>query len=548
MLLKNVIAFYLRLSMSDGDFGKDNKDESNSIENQRLLLQTFIDLRDDIEGEIKEYVDDGYSGTNFDRPAFKRMIEDAKAGQIQMILVKDLSRIGRDYIGVGDYLEQIFPVLGVRFIAVNSNYDSDNYIGKTMGLEMSITNLVNSLYSKDLSKKQMTAQQTKWRQGISTAGRAPYGYIRENGCGGALRIDPVSSQYVRTIFKLAAEGWRTTQIADYLNQEHIPTPGQYRKLKHEKECSMRKVKDEEWMWDGMKVWTVLNNYTYTGAMVHGKTRPIHVGSKSRRNVPKNKWFIVEDVHPAIVSKEEFEEVQALRQKNNIEMMGRQDMGFSLRSKVECGNCGLRMGYDYGTETVLYCSHVVSAGRMSKCDRTRHSAKRVEGIVFYALQQQIKYLNQLLPEIEEKSGKQRQDFESIADGLERELNVLKAERIRQYEAYAGGVIGQAEYMKKKESLSGKIDHIRQKKERIEMLIRKGDDLCNEIGEVQEEAAGLSGFEQLTREIAETFVDKVVIYGKDRIEVKFLFDDLLERAGKFLEEKNSLEADRISETGC
>ena len=118
------IAIYLRLSEADGDLGVDGKDESNSIENQRTLLHNYIDAREDLDGEIVEYVDDGYSGTNFDRPSFKRMIEDAKKGKIQVIIVKDLSRLGRDYIVAGDYIEQIFPMLQIRFIAANNGYDS----------------------------------------------------------------------------------------------------------------------------------------------------------------------------------------------------------------------------------------------------------------------------------------------------------------------------------------------------------------------------------------------------------------------------------------
>lgn len=169
-------AFYLRLSMADGDLGKDGKDESNSIENQRELLRCFVETREELAGEeIIEYVDDGYSGVDFKRPAFRRMIDDAKKGVIDTILVKDLSRLGRDYIGVGDYLEQIFPVLGIRFIAVNSNYDSSKYVGRTMGLDMAVSNLVNALYSRDISKKVKAGIHTRWNQGISTTGRPPYG-------------------------------------------------------------------------------------------------------------------------------------------------------------------------------------------------------------------------------------------------------------------------------------------------------------------------------------------------------------------------------------
>lgn len=129
---------YLRLSIADGDLGKENKDESNSIDNQRSLLVNFITDREDMSDEYIEYVDDGYSGTNFERPAFKKMIEDAKAGKIDTVIVKDFSRFGRDYIGVGDYLEQVFPLLGIRFISLNNNYDSKEYIGRRWDLSETI--------------------------------------------------------------------------------------------------------------------------------------------------------------------------------------------------------------------------------------------------------------------------------------------------------------------------------------------------------------------------------------------------------------------------
>ena len=146
------IALYLRLSVPDGDLGRDNKDESNSIENQRELLMSYLTRRGDLYSpgadEVTEFVDDGYSGTNFERPSFKRMIWDAKRGKIDIILIKDFSRLGRDYIAVGDYMEQVFPLLGVRLISVNNGYDSKN--GPASSLEVELTNLVNTLYSRDL--------------------------------------------------------------------------------------------------------------------------------------------------------------------------------------------------------------------------------------------------------------------------------------------------------------------------------------------------------------------------------------------------------------
>lgn len=213
---------YLRLSIADGDLGKENKDESNSIDNQRSLLVSFITDREDMSDEYIEYVDDGYSGTNFDRPAFKKMIEDAKAGKIDTVIVKDFSRFGRDYIGVGDYLEQVFPLLGIRFISLNNNYDSKEYIGKTMGLDMAINNLVNNLYSKDISKKLKSALKVKWKNGKWTGSKPPFGYLKdeEHGCW---KIDPVAGKYVRMIFDKAMEGCNTSQICYYMNEQKVPT-------------------------------------------------------------------------------------------------------------------------------------------------------------------------------------------------------------------------------------------------------------------------------------------------------------------------------------
>ena len=204
------LAFYLRLSLADGDLGKNNKDESNSIENQRLILQNFVESMDELDGDVTEYVDDGHTGTNFNRPAFQAMVEDAKRGKIEVILVKDLSRIGRDYIGVGDYLEQVLPILGIRFISLNNNYDSNDYLGKTMGIDMAIHNLVNNLYSKDISKKLKSALRVKWRNGQWTGGKPPFGYLRNKETGEWL-IDPVGG-----IFGCVIAAWLGIRAVWYM--------------------------------------------------------------------------------------------------------------------------------------------------------------------------------------------------------------------------------------------------------------------------------------------------------------------------------------------
>ena len=225
--MNDKIAIYLRLSLADGDLKKGSKDESNSIENQRMLLHDYIGKQEDLFGEIVEYVDDGYTGTNFNRPAFQKMIVDLKQGNIKVIMVKDLSRLGRDYIGVGDYIEQIFPLMGVRFIAVNNSFDSMKLNNGTPGIEVAVSNLVNNMYSRDIAKKVRAALETNWKNGKATCTNVPFGYVWNKKGGRRWEIDPEAAPCVKKVFELALSGRNTTQIAYGMNELNLPTPGLY---------------------------------------------------------------------------------------------------------------------------------------------------------------------------------------------------------------------------------------------------------------------------------------------------------------------------------
>ena len=517
------IALYYRLSIADGDLGKDDKEESNSIENQRLLLTAFVEAREDLEGEISEYIDDGYSGTNFERPSFKEMLEDAKKGRIQVIIVKDLSRLGRDYIGVGDYLEQIFPVLGIRFIAVNSNYDSNNYVGKTMGLEMSISNLVNSLYSKDLSKKYRSAVRTKWKQGLSTQGRVPYGYIKSNEKY-KWEIDPVASVHVRTIFEMAMKGNNTSDIARHMNEQGIPTPGMYRE-QTTGYTQHRKVSDEEWLWDTYTIGTILHNYRYTGALVQGTTAPIRVGGKSRRNVPLKDQVIVDAVFPPIVGTDEFHAAQgAIRMVKKGTL--RQKTGFSLGGKIRCGNCGLSMSYqetEYSSNVA--CRHKRKAGSFSKCDDTIYPAERIEGIVFHALWSKLELFQNLYPVIKKGTSHKHENDEQ--KHLTAEIETLKTRRIHQYEAYAEGVITKEAYLKSKEELTLQIEDNERKLVMLNELVSSEDNISAQVRDMAAKAEYVFGMKNLTQNVANAFIQSVVIHGPEQMEITFSFDDLLQK---------------------
>ena len=193
-----MIAAYQRISRADGDLGKDGKDKSNSIENQKELILRYISCKESLQNvPVMDFIDDGYTGSNFDRPGFQQMMDGVRSGKIDTIIVKDLSRFGRDYISVGEYMEQIFPLLGVRLIAINDNYDSDNYKGTTLGMDVVVSNLVNTMYCRDAGKKLRTANQVKWRKGITTASAAPFGYRFDPDKKGAFIIDPPAAKIVR---------------------------------------------------------------------------------------------------------------------------------------------------------------------------------------------------------------------------------------------------------------------------------------------------------------------------------------------------------------
>ena len=517
---------YLRLSIADGDLGKENKDESNSIDNQRSLLINFITDREDMSDEYIEYVDDGYSGTNFERPAFKKMIEDAKTGKINTIIVKDFSRFGRDYIGVGDYLEQVFPLLGIRFISLNNNYDSRDYIGKTMGLDMAIHNLVNSLYSKDISKKLKSALKVKWKNGKWTGSKPPFGYLKdeESGCW---KIDPVAGKYVRMIFDKAIEGCNTSQICYYMNEQKVPTPGKYNQMNGLLRQGNYKMPEKEVVWDTGMIRTILGRFEYTGALVMGKRHTVAVGSKVTRKTAERDVIIKRNINPAIVSEEEYEVASAsIMFMSKPEYRGTKD--FLLKGKVRCGNCHRALAYtDNGIHPKVYCPHNSQAGRYSQCSEDMYPVSVIEGHIWYSLKKILRILNSVQGESKETymgsslAGKRQQRM------LESELEKLKNERILQYEAYAEGVLAREKYITVKNQLTEKIEKIQSKQKELASMIIEEERYRSRIKTAAQQLDEQIERGKLTKEIVDTMIDTVYVYDKKRIEVVLRFDDVLQK---------------------
>ena len=277
----------IRLSMADEDTGYGSKAESDSIGNQRMLINRFLDNHPELSHcQRSEFADDGYTGTNFHRPQFTQMMEKVKRGEIDLICVKDFSRFSRDYIETGNYLECTFPFMGVRFISINDGYDSDDYKGTTGGLEVVMRSIIYAAYSKDLSVKTTSAKIQMMKQGKYVGGYAPYGYVLHPTIRNKLAVDPEAADVIRRIFREALEGSNTSQIARSLNDDGIPTPGQYFKSKHPDKKKFSNM-SEKISWETVMVYNILKNLVYTGTLVSRKMKSCCVGSKSALSMSRS---------------------------------------------------------------------------------------------------------------------------------------------------------------------------------------------------------------------------------------------------------------------
>ena len=307
--MSKITAMYIRLSMEDEDVSLNQKEESNSVSSQRKLLEAFIGNHSELKDtKVQEYCDDGFTGTKFERPGYMKLMEDVRADKISCIVVKDLSRLGRDYIEVGSLLEQILPLYQVRVIAVNDNYDSDNYDGSTGGMNVAFKNLIYMLYSRDLSNKVSSAMHTRILKGENISGQLRYGYVKDPNDKHKIIVDPEAAEVVKLIFELTAQGKRKTEVANYLNAHGIDTPSAYKKRKgSENFFHAVEVKS---LWSTSSIRDILNDEVYLGKLIWNKTKK-RIGSNNTSSyVPKDEWMVIENCHEPIITQELFDMAHA----------------------------------------------------------------------------------------------------------------------------------------------------------------------------------------------------------------------------------------------
>ncbi len=295
------VAIYARLS------GRGSQKDSDSIGNQVNFIRDYIS-KDKNMTIYREYTEDGYSGTNFRRPVFTEMLADAKKGYLNCIVVKDLSRLGRDYIETGNYLEKIFPEMNIRFIAINDQYDSNAKEISQDFLMLGLKNLINEMYAKDISKKRSTSYRLM-RKGKTVFGvLPPYGYTMNENRKEGFILDPETAPIVREIYKLYLHGVAYHEIAGILNDKNITPPFRYYMLR------MGKTTQKGAYWKAATIGNILSNPTYTGAIVRNKTKTSKYDNIRTIRNPPEEWEIIPHSHEAIIHQDLFEEVKKIREK------------------------------------------------------------------------------------------------------------------------------------------------------------------------------------------------------------------------------------------
>ena len=361
-------ALYLRLSKDDMEEGG-AKSESNSIANQRELLRSFVKSQPDIQ-IFDIYVDDGYSGGNFDRPEFKRMTTDIEAGKVNCVIVKDLSRFGREYIEAGRWIEKTYPALNVRFISVTDQFDSKTADFSEKSFVVPIKNFVNESYCRDISGKVRSHQKIKREKGEFIGAFAPYGYCKDPENKNCLVIDSYAADIVRKIFSWKIDGFSLGAIAEKLNVRHVQSPKEYKKANGENYNSGFHSSDTP-KWSAVQIKRILTNEVYIGNMVQGKQERISYKVKQRLDKPESEWVKVENTHPVIIRQNDFDVVQKLLQYDGRASKTSDSANF-FSGFVFCGDCKTpmirRVNQYRGKKKSFYICQTKNKGG----DCTRHS--------------------------------------------------------------------------------------------------------------------------------------------------------------------------------
>ncbi len=496
--------------------------ERATVETQMELLRKFAAEQEDMV-IAREYADISCTGTNFERPGFEEMMRDMRDGVIDCIVVKDLSRLGRDYVETGNYIERVFPFFGVRFIAVTDGYDSEKPGGE---LVMPLKNMVNEMYVKDLSKKMRTAHRAMWQKGEYSSGSVPYGYVNE---GRQLCPDMKVRGTVQEIFRLFLEGCSLKEIARRLSIKTV-NPRAYKLTQAGREIP----EGLNTGWNCVTVKLILVNRAYVGDSVHNKNRQVN-GKQVK--APKEEWIIVEDTHEPLVSREDFDMVQEMLA-DNVKRFhsthgknGFDHSRFNLvGKKIVCADCGKIMGFrTEGTRHInkFYRCKTYLDTTKKGCTNHKVSLETVNWAVFEAVREHMKLCVDTEDAVRQKNAradsvKKYDVYGKEADRIERELQRTTEVKAGIFEDYKDGLIDEEQYTEISRKYAVKIKEL---SARLDEMLKAQAEYSREYRVDGGWKAAVERFrneQELTREMAEAFVDKVLVYEDGSVRVHLKYD--------------------------
>ncbi len=527
-------AIYARLSVENA--GKD--DGGDSIENQVEICRGYLEDHPYLH-LYDVYMDNGWTGTNTNRPEFQRMLDDIHFGKVKAIIIKDFSRFSRDYIEAWNLLENVFPFLGVRFISVTDSYDSFETDGSAQSLLIPLKNLINSYYSKDISRKVSTAIHSQQLAGRHLPSQIPYGYMKSETRAYRLEPDPETAPVVRRIFKEFYEGASCGQIARELNDEGIPSPGQ---IRYNRGLTVRECyKTSRWATTGIKM--MIRNPTYTGDLVFGRMpTALYLGKPGYHfEHDETKWRVLPNMHEALVDRDVFYEIKerlaeskAVRESKvaSSEQI-RKDNPALLLGYVYCGDCGGRMGF-YRTRmrnsTNVYCDYRCTRRTYGHCFAS-HSIpqKKLISIVWGAIQDQLRYFcifEKMVQQMKDKNSEtsQQLQYKSEIQSVLVKIRQYMSKRERLYEDFSDGILSPEDYTTFKKRYEDEYQALNRQLGHLQTLQNQLNRTLSERNEWLIHMQSVQNVTEFNPDLLEALVDKVLVYqdGKQRrVEVVFKY---------------------------
>ena len=530
-------AIYLRLSKGDGDVDGIEKSESNSISNQRLITGRFLEQHPELE-LVDTYIDDGYTGTNFKRPELKRMMYDIDDGRIDCVVVKDLSRFGRERIETGNYINKVFKQKGVRFIAINDHYDSLTADGSDDHLIMPIKALTNDNFSRDISLKVRSSFSVKREKGEYIAPFSPYGYKKDPENVNHLIIDEPAADVIRRIFSMKIEGHSANAIAEEMNRIGVMTPADYKRSCGDNYKKGRKISRSTWC--ATQVIRILKNEMLIGNMVQGKSSRVSYKVNKLIKKPREEWDIVQGTHDPIISEADFRIVQSLLERDVIKIADGESPNI-FAGLIFCGDCGKSLvrrkrPLKEGTAYHYHCS-----GYVKKTGCSSHDILETDliGIVLDSINGMIRKLcryDELARNLE-KLHISRED--AVTGDLE--IRSLKEELVKYnrlksalYQDLKEGLISEAQferyrgqYTEREISLQAAIEA---QKELIERIYQNGiaaDEILTQFRENPH-------VDELNHRLLVSLVDRILVYADNTIEIRYRYTDEMQKCEQILQQ--------------